>query len=343
MGSIVGWDIGGVNIKAARLVARALPQTVLEPFELQRAPARLAPMLASIASRLDAQPDDRHAVTMTAELSQYFRTKREGVEFVLDAVETALGGGDVHVFGTDGRFRSADQSRANPLRVASANWAATAHFVARTMRTCLLIDIGSTSTDIIPIVEGAVVANGCTDPERLASGELVYTGALRTPTEAVAHDVPFRGARAGVSAESFATMGDVHLWLGSLAPEDYTIPTPDGRPATRTYAGERLARVVCGDRELLTDADIDALAAELAAAQATRIATAIQRVRLRYPQIEEAVVTGLGDFVAGRAAARAGLGHVRLADRLGEAAARAAPAAAVAILLGDRLVPGHSA
>lgn len=342
MGSIVGWDIGGINIKAARLVARGSPHTVLEPFELQRAPARLAPTLASVARRVEAQPDDRHAVTMTAELSQYFRTKREGVEFVLGALEAALGGSNVHVFGTDGHFASADQARANPLRVAAANWAATAHLVAKTTGTCLLIDIGSTTTDLIPIVGGQVVASGRTDPDRLASGELVYTGAIRTPTEAVVHDVPFRGERAGVSAEGFATMGDVHLWLGSLSPEDYTIPTPDGRPATRAYAGERLARVVCADREMLTDADIDALADELASAQTTRIAVAIRRVCMRHPQITEAVVAGLGDFVASRAAARAGLGHVRLADRLGEAAARAAPAAAVAILLNDALLPGHS-
>ena len=159
MGSIIGWDIGGVNIKAARLVASDKPRAVLEPFELQRAPARLAPTLKVIAARLEAQPDDTHSVTMTAELSQYFRTKREG----------------------------------DPLGVAAANRAATAHLVARSSGTGLLIDIGSTTTDIVPIVDGVVTVVGRTDPERLASGELVYTGALRTPTEAVAHDVPLRG------------------------------------------------------------------------------------------------------------------------------------------------------
>jgi (4-(4-[2-(gamma-L-glutamylamino)ethyl]phenoxymethyl)furan-2-yl)methanamine synthase len=342
MGHIVGWDIGGVNIKAARLAAHGRLRAVLEPFELQRAPAELAPTLRAIAGRLEARSDDHHAVTMTAELSQYFRTKREGVGFVLDALQSAFDGAHLHVFGTDGRFGPADQARADPLRVAAANWAATAHLVARTSPTCLLIDIGSTTTDIIPIVDGEVVASGRTDPERLASGELIYTGALRTPTEAVLHDISFRGERAGVSAEGFATMGDVHLWLGSLAPEDYTTPTPDGRPATRLYAGERLARVVCGDREMLADSDIDALAGDLAAAQVTQIAGAIQRVRLRHQEITEAVVVGLGDFIALEAAACAGLRHARLADHMGDAAARAAPAAAVAVLLNDMLTKVRS-
>jgi uncharacterized hydantoinase/oxoprolinase family protein len=44
-------------------------------------------------------------------------------------------------------------------------------------------------------------------------------------------------------------------------------------------------------------------------------------------------VTGLGEFVAAGAAARAGLVVLRLAQRLGDAAARTAPAAAVAMLL----------
>src|SRR6185503_8193489 len=99
---------------------------------------------------------------------------------VLGALEAALGGSNVHVFGTDGHFGSADQARADPLRVAAANWAATAHLVAKTTPTCVLIDIGSTTTDIIPIIDGRVAVSGRTDPDRLASGELVYTGALRT-------------------------------------------------------------------------------------------------------------------------------------------------------------------
>jgi hypothetical protein len=333
MSSIIGWDIGGVNLKAVRLVAGAPARVVLEPFELQRAPERLAPILATLAAGLGAESADRHAITMTAELSQLFRTKREGVSFVLRALETTFGAERLHLFGTDGRFHSAAEARRHPLRIAAANWMATASLVARTERNCLLVDIGSTTTDVIPIVDGVVVASGRTDPERLATGELVYTGVLRTPAEAVAHRVPFRGGWAGVSTEGFATMGDVYLWLGRIVPEDYTIPSPDGRPASRDYAGERLARVVCGDRELLSEADVDAIAHSLSAAQAATVAEAIGRMAACHPAIATAVVTGLGDFIAAAAARDAGLAVMRLADRLGEAAARTAPAAAVAALL----------
>jgi uncharacterized hydantoinase/oxoprolinase family protein len=138
--------------------------------------------------------------------------------------------------------------------------------------------------------------------------------------------------RAGVSAEGFALAGDVHLWRGTLASDDYTSPTPDGRPATHAYAGERLARIVCADREMLDDAAIDAIANAVADAQLSRTARAIDRVRARHPSIDTAVVAGVGDFIAAEAATRAGLAVRHLADALGADAARCAPAAAVALL-----------
>jgi aspartokinase-like uncharacterized kinase len=138
---------------------------------------------------------------------------------------------------------------------------------------------------------------------------------------------------AGVSTEGFALAGDVHLWRGDLAPEDYTCATPDGRPPTRTFAGERLARVVCADRELLDEAEVSSIADALAAAQVARITAAIERVLAVQPSVGTAVVTGLGAFLGHAAAQAAGLRVVPLAARLGEAAARCAPAASVALLL----------
>jgi probable H4MPT-linked C1 transfer pathway protein len=329
---IIGWDVGGVNLKAARLADGPLT-TAIQPFELQRAPDRLSAALADIAARLHATPADLHAVTMTAELSQHFRTKRDGVAFVLDALAAALPGSVLHVWGTDGRFHTPDGARAEPLRAAASNWMATAAFVAQHAPDAILIDVGSTTTDIIPIVAGEVAALGRTDPERLSSGELVYTGALRTPVEAVVRRVPLGGGHASVSAEGFALTADLYLWLGNLPAEDYTVPTPDGRPATRAFAGERLARVVCGDRDTVTETDVDRLARAVAEAQIDDVAQGIRRVRERHPGLTTAVVTGLGDFIGVGAAARAGLRTVSLADGLGREAARAAPAAAVAHLL----------
>jgi probable H4MPT-linked C1 transfer pathway protein len=331
-GAVVGWDIGGVNTKVARVVGGSILAVRTQPFELQRAPQALAPLLVRLAREVRSEPGDVHAVTMTAELSQMFRLKRDGVTFVLDAVALAFPSATVRVYAVDGRFLHLDEARRAPISVAAANWAAAARMVATLHPDALLVDIGTTSTDIVPIIGGGVAALGRNDPERLASGELVYTGALRTPAEALASHVPYAGCLAGVSAEGFALAGDVHVWRGDLLPADYTVPTPDGRPTTREFAGERLARVVCADRELLDDAGVSAIANALAGAQVARVAEALSRVAARHPSLRVAVVTGLGAFIAEAAARRAGLDVIHLADTLGDDAARSAPAAAVALL-----------
>ena len=332
---ILGWDIGGVNTKVARLTASGELAVCSRPFELQRDPEALVRVLIELAGEVGAAAAFTCAVTMTAELSQMFRTKREGVGFVLDAICAAFPKADIRVFTTGGQFVPVDSARHQPIAVAAANWTATACLVAQRYRTALLIDVGTTTTDIIPIVDGEVVATGKTDPDRLASGELLYTGALRTPVEAIVRDVPYRDGRAGVSAEAFSLIGDVHLWRRYLAPGDYTVPTPDGRGVTRVFAGERIARVICADRELLGESDIERIAESVAAEQIATVVAAIRRVRSRYPSLQSAVVAGLGEFIARDAALAAGLDVVSLAGDLGVDAARYAPAAAVALLAGN--------
>lgn len=330
---VVGWDIGGVNTKVALVADGAVVAAASRPFELQRIPGALVTLVRGMADGLGVAGPAVHAVTMTAELSQMFRTKREGVAFVLDAMERAFPDGDLRVFATDGRFRPPETARREHLSVAAANWAATARLVGTRYPDAVLIDVGSTTTDCIPIAAGAVVATGWTDPDRLASGELVYTGAVRTPVEAIVDTVPYGARTAGVSAEGFALAGDVHVWRGGLGPRDYTTPTPDGRPATREFCGARLARVICADAELIDETGIDRIADAVAAAQVRRVASALSRIRARHPALRVAVVAGLGAFIGADAGRAAGLDVTDLAADLGSDAGRCAPAAAVALLL----------
>jgi probable H4MPT-linked C1 transfer pathway protein len=333
----LGWDIGGVNTKISRVTDAQLVGTRVRPFEVQRDPASLVALLRALAADVGATGAEHQAVTMTAELSQMFRTKRDGVAFVLDAVATAFPNADTHVYTTDGRFVASNQARRMPLSVAAANWVATAAIVGRTVETAVLVDIGTTTTDVIPVVDGQVVAKGRTDPARLASGELLYLGAVRTPVEAIVTAVPVGDEWVGVSAEGFALAGDVHVWRGTLSPDMYSMTPPDGRPTTRDYTGERLARVICADRTMLDDDAIDAIADHIAESQIARTATAIRRVCERHPAITTAVTAGIGAPLAAAAAARAGLTVRSLAESLGVAAAAAAPSAAVALLLAEHL------
>src|SRR5206468_1228100 len=174
-------------------------------------PTGLAKVLRAVAA--DLPEAEATAVTMTAELSDVFRTKREGVTFILDAMG-AVARGRLAVFTTDGVFVNDAEARARPLAVAASNWMATAVLVTRHLTDALLVDIGTTTTDVVPIQGGRVVARGRTDPERLLAGELVYTGTVRTNVAAIVARVPLWGGECPVAAEYFAVSSDAHLLLG---------------------------------------------------------------------------------------------------------------------------------
>jgi (4-(4-[2-(gamma-L-glutamylamino)ethyl]phenoxymethyl)furan-2-yl)methanamine synthase len=292
-------DIGGANTKAARLEGTSV-RTVSRPFEVWRDREALTAVLREIAA--EAGDADAVAITMTAELSDAFRTKREGVAFVLAAAEEALGDRPLRVLTTAGELVPMGEASARPWDVAAANWMATALAVADAHPDALLVDVGSTTADVIPIAAGRVATTGHNDLERLLAGELVYTGVLRTNLAAIAPRVPVRGEWCPVASESFAISADAHLVLGHLEPEAYDCPTPDGRPAEVAFARERIARLVCSDVDQLDAEEIDAIAVFLAGEQVRLIEEAARRVERGGP----VVAVGAGAFLAREVAARLG-------------------------------------
>lgn len=335
---ILGWSLGTHSIAVARI-----PADSSEPDRLVRRAGRLpataaefAALLTDLGREVGTGPGAEHAVAMAGDLSAIGRTRRASVAAVLDAYEATFPRASLNVLATDGRLVRADLARLEPYAVSGTRWLAAGELVAEGYPDAVLVDMGSMFTDIVPIVAGDVVAIGRTDPERLLEGELIGSGAVATPVEAVAAVVPLWDGEVRV-AGGFALMGDVHLWRGALPLEDYADPAPDRREPTREHAGDRLARTVCGDREMLDELTVGRVAATFATAQVGALTTALEQVRRRHPAITTAVVTGVGTFVAADAARRAGMQVERLADRFGTAAARAAPALSVARMLAAQL------
>jgi probable H4MPT-linked C1 transfer pathway protein len=330
--TVVGWDIGGAHVKAARVTcgvdALRLDAAAVRPFELWKAPERLADILQDVATQVGTAP--AVALTMTAELCDCFPTKRAGVVHVLEACARAMPECVLWVLDVRGAWLRPAQAARAPLRVAAANWAATARLAAWRYPHTILVDVGSTTTDLIPIEGGTVRARGTTDPSRLACGELVYTGGVRTDVSAVVDVVPLRGRWCRVAAESFAVTGDVYLVLGRLTPADYTCEPPDGGPRTVVGARRRLARVVAADTEMLTVRDIHTMAQFIHHRQVTHITDALLQVlslmRAWPPML---TVTGTGKFLGEAAAARLGLPVVHLETEL--ALPEGTPTSAVAV------------
>ncbi|MGP0069342.1 MAG: hydantoinase/oxoprolinase family protein [Isosphaeraceae bacterium] len=341
--SWIGLDIGGANIKAAHGSGKA--QTV--PFEVWKRPEELAQAIAAIAATLP--PSDCAAVTMTAELCDCFPTKGVGVNAILDAVIDALSVQSILVWGLDGQFHELAEARRNPALVAAANWLALATLAARLLpeEPTLLIDIGTTTTDLIPMHRGTVVARGRSDTERLQAGELVYAGIRRTPVCALATELPFRGVPTGLAAELFASTLDVYLMLGDIDSNPLDLSTADGRPSTPDAARDRLARMIGADRDGFSAEDALAFARSADACLIDRLLSAAERAcHATIGRPTAVVVAGSGDFLAVRLAHRlvgADRPIISLKQAWGEIASSAGCAFALVQLASERFHPSEQA
>lgn len=312
---ILGLDIGGANVKAVRLDRDAgggtMATTVGTPLEVWRDPSLLVGELSALGRKLDAGTCSHAALTMTAELCDSFTTKREGVNFICGAVREAFPGLDISVLDvTTGTWVRLDRVAANPLHFAANNWMASALHAVQTHPDALLIDVGSTTTDIIPLAGGRVAAVGRTDTERLDRGELVYCGVLRSNPNTLVHTVPVRGSLCRVADERFSLMADVHLLLGNITEADYTCATADGRGVGPEAARMRLARLVCADGEMLGMADVVCMARAVYEAQLFRVIRAALQVLSGLDAAQRpgmVLAAGSGAFVAVEVAARLGL------------------------------------
>ncbi|MEJ2376343.1 MAG: hydantoinase/oxoprolinase family protein, partial [Pseudolabrys sp.] len=225
------------------------------------------------------------------------------------------------------------------MDIASANWFGPASLVAGARDAALFMDMGSTTTDIVLVAGGAVAAQGYTDAERLACGELFYTGLVRGFLMAAAARAPFAGGWTSLVNENFATMADVHRILGSLPAGADQMATADGRAKTASASRARLARMVGRDAGDSDDGAWHALAQWFAESQVRAVTDGAMLVLSR-AQLPEApiIVAGAGSHVLREVARRLGRGCVAFEDLLGVApAARGAasigaPAAALAVL-----------
>lgn len=339
MSHLIGLDIGGANLKAAHVDGVAVSRA----FPVWKHPERLADALTKLLAGFPQV--DGVAVTMTAELADCFVTKDEGVKRILDAVEEAAAGRPVRVWQTGGEFVSTEEARLLTRLVAAANWHALATWVGLMVPRgdALLIDIGTTTTDIIPIRNGLPDSTGRNDVERLMAGELVYTGVRRTPLCAVSRSAPFAEGECPLAFELFATTLDVYLMLGAIAEDESDCETANGRPATRVAAHDRLARMICCDREEVSIEEAELIAAHFARCQRMQIAAAIDRVLSHGDRTcEHVIVSGSGAFLAESVLAEharlAKTSRILLADLVSGEVVEAACAFAVARLAAERLV-----
>jgi probable H4MPT-linked C1 transfer pathway protein len=319
---VLGLDIGGANLKHIVVeFAADDSETVLEagesPLQFWTDHGQLASKLTKL--RLDSARFgslDGVAVTMTAELADCFENKRQGVGYIVDQVEEAFPNLRCRFYNTHGQLVDSRSAKKNWSTTAASNWHASAWylFFRNRLTSGFLVDIGSTTTDVIAVENGVPVSSGATDIDRLTSGELLYAGTGRTPVCSLISHVDLDQSlnvaakrRVSIARELFATIADAIIWLGKNQDEAENFKfTADGRGQSQEACRTRLCRMLCADDEALSDDEVDQIANHSLINLKELIVDKIKRVCAANPRIPKTFcIAGGGHWLAAKAIADA--------------------------------------
>ena len=333
---VAGFDIGGANtdlavidfegeeIKNIEVDFAYLPMWS-NNGDLSRVLLELIEKICPV-SEIDAV-----GISMTAELVDAYDTKKDGVLDVVGKCEETFECPIAYV-GIDGMMSKAEIEN-TPLKAAAANWIATAQIATLISDNCIFIDTGSTTTDIIPIKDGKECAIGKSDFDRSTTGELVYTGTLRTNLASFLDKVKLNGKEYRVASELFAQTADVYRVLDLISEDDYVCDTFDGESKSKLDCAKRIARVVCADLEMLSMEDITEMCKFIHQKQIEQIADGLKQV-CEEQNLDLIVTTGLGkDILDKKAAELLGLKVKSMGDMLSDEECVVAPAVGTAVMM----------
>ncbi len=339
---IIGWDIGGAHVKAAVINPAGEIITVYQqPCPLWKGLDQLYCAVTRILCETSGT-HYRHAITMTGELVDLFVHREDGVKQIIDTMTTLLPQKRCLIFaGLEGFLQSEQVEARHYQTIASANWLASASFAAQKVGSGLFIDIGSTTTDILLLNDGKVMAQGHTDYQRLISQELIYTGIVRTAVMAVAQITRDQGKEIGLMAEYFATMADVYRVTGELNELHDQCETADGAEKSITASARRLSRMIGSDFFPEELPRWQQFAANIRAQQLQKIQRGCEyRIQnVDFPKNDPMIGAGVGRFLVKQLAQLSGYPYLDFSDLFPESAnqtgittADCAPAVAVACL-----------
>jgi (4-(4-[2-(gamma-L-glutamylamino)ethyl]phenoxymethyl)furan-2-yl)methanamine synthase len=299
--TVVGWDIGGAHVKASLLHGAEVIDAAQWPCPLWQGLQHLPQALAAAQQRWPALLQAEHAVTMTGEMVDLFVDREDGVQRIAAVLAHRFAANTLHFFAGDAGWCGPDKVAQQWRHIASANWLATALHAARQLAEgeALLVDIGSTTTDLIALRRGRVLTTARTDAERLASGELVYHGVVRTPLCALAQRIAWRGREFNVMNEFFATTADVYRLTGELDPAHDQAASADNAPKDAQATRQRLARMIGLDARDGTADDWQAFAREWRRHQLHALREQLARVKQLHGLADETTLisAGCGDFL----------------------------------------------
>lgn len=277
--AILGWDLGGAHTKAALVNQCGDVDNVFQiACPLWQGLDNLESSIDEVLKLVGRSDGLKHAVTMTGELVDLFPDRVSGVNALIDTMSQRFAAADLAIFAGNSGFLDQQVAKTSAHQVASANWLATASWAASRLPEGLLIDIGSTTTDLIPFAGKQVLVAGYSDHQRLVDQTMIYSGVVRTPLMAIATRVPFAGEWVSLMAEHFATTADVYRLNGDLPENADLLPSADGGEKSCAGSTRRLARMLGLDEDATDSAGWRKVSAYIAEQQLRLVQDACARL-----------------------------------------------------------------
>ncbi|RAP49829.1 MAG: hypothetical protein BZ136_02730 [Methanosphaera sp. rholeuAM74] len=290
---IMGIDIGGANTDIS------IAQIEENDVEIIENEKKYIPMwknrkkLRTYLKTLNKKEIDVICATITAELSDTYTTKKEGIADITKTLIQEFPQSKIKFVTHDG-LQDYTYTQENPLKVAAQNWVATLNLVKHIQKDCIFIDMGTTTTDIIPIKNSQKATPYYTDLDRLIHGELVYTGMLRTNLATITQTLNYQEHDTPLASELFAITADMHIVLENITPQQYTCNTPDNKGKDTLSCKRRISRLLCADLDMLNDEDITSITTQLYNAQKEQIKSGLKKVTEK-TDLKDVVITNYAD------------------------------------------------
>ncbi len=340
---ISGWDIGGAHIKVARCNSKGEDFQIIQvACPLWQGIDYLERAIETILLRLDNQ-NDITAITMTGELVDLFSDRQSGVTQILNCMANYIDREQIHVYAGHAEWLNIEQASQRWQDVASRNWQASAGLAASYLDHAIFIDMGSTTCDIVAIIDGKETPKGMNDLERQTTRELLYTGAIRTPLISLCQTAPFNGSLVHLAAELFATMGDCWILLEKLNPNSIQDTSADGKPWETSFCADRIARLLGTDSGQVAHIQWQQLAQWFAQQQCHLVINAILHVLSLHnslPANAPIIGAGIGRFIIKMCAIQLNRPYQELHNLIAipqPEASDHAPAVAIALLAQQQL------
>ncbi|MBU7046858.1 MAG: hypothetical protein HXS54_10525 [Theionarchaea archaeon] len=268
---IYGVDIGGVHIKITSLDQTHDPPKAKSAFFPFKGKAEMIEKLISLVSHPDLV-----VITQTLSASRNFcSSAEEGTHHIVDLTER-LFTGKVRYVGLSYRLYTPEQAKEHYLDVACRNWVATCYIThyLNLFEEGLVIDCGTNSTDIVPIIDSVPITLDDNDRgyTRLATGEIFWSGLYFTHVQSLSPTLVMDGREFQVKPTVRSLVSDAFVVLGRISPEDVFVKT--------SYESSvvKILDTICADKDLLSFDDAKKIAQFFVDKQREKTEAAIRKV-----------------------------------------------------------------